>query len=79
MGSNPGYTSSMFSRNEYRSNVNAYKATLVYKALSNLDIKISHADYGQSTTLDRVSQTDARETDIEIVYKAEKQHYVKTF
>ncbi len=79
-GSNPGYTSSIFSRNEYRSGVNAYKATLVYKALKNLKFMVSYADYGQSdmnlngrkpdkTKFSRPSQRDATERDIAIIYK----------
>ncbi len=47
-GANPGYTSSIFSRNQYRSNVDAYKATLVYKPMKGLKLVASYADYGQS-------------------------------
>lgn len=68
-GSNPGYTSSIFSRNQYRSDVDAYKATLVYNPLKNLKCLLSYADYGQSTTLGKISQRDARERDIAIIYK----------
>ena len=72
-GSDPGYTSTIFSRNEYRSDVDAYKATLVYKPLKNLKFMVSYADYGQSTTLGKTSQTDATERDIVIEYKPLKQ------
>ena len=47
-GANPGYTSSIFSRNQYRSNVDAYKATLVWMPMKGLKLVASHADYGQS-------------------------------
>jgi hypothetical protein len=46
-GSNPGYTSSIFSRNEYRANVSAYKGTAVYHFRKNLKLMVSHANYGQ--------------------------------
>ncbi|MEA1879350.1 MAG: hypothetical protein U9N11_01720 [Campylobacterota bacterium] len=89
-GSNPGYTSSIFSRNEYRGDVNAYKATLVYKPLKNLKFMVSYADYGQSdmnlngkkpdgTKFSRPSQTDATERDIAIVYKPLPQLTLKLF
>ncbi|SFV63792.1 hypothetical protein MNB_SV-13-1664 [hydrothermal vent metagenome] len=82
-GSNPGYTSSIFSRNEYRSNVDAYKATLVYKPLKNLKIMLSHAEYGQSDMYNKKFKTapmsDASETDMAIVYKPWKQVSFKLF
>ncbi|HIP28758.1 MAG TPA: hypothetical protein EYG82_06230 [Sulfurovum sp.] len=89
-GANPGYTSSIFSRNEYRGDVDAYKATLVYKPLKNLKFMVSYADYGQSsmnlngkkpdgTKFSRPSQTDATERDIAIVYKPLPQLTLKLF
>jgi hypothetical protein len=82
-GSNPGYTSSIFSRNEYRSNVDAYKATLVYKPLKNLKLMLSHAEYGKSDMFnkkfDTAPMSDAKETDIAIVYKPWKQFSLKLF
>ena len=68
-GANPGYTSSIFSRNQYRSDVNAYKATLVWMPMKGLKLVASHADYGQSTTIGKTSADDATETDLVIVYK----------
>ena len=89
-GSNPGYTSSIFSRNEYRGDVDAYKATLVYKPLKNLKFMVSYADYGQSDMslngkkpngkkFSRPSQTDAKERDIAIIYKPLPQLTLKLF
>jgi hypothetical protein len=86
-GANPGYTSSIFSRNEYRADVNAYKATIVYKPLKNLKFMASYANYGQSSMVSPtkpnkpalISQTDATETDLVIVYKPWKQVTLKLF
>ena len=47
----PAYTSSFFSKNAYRANVDAYKIGFNYDILDNLKLITSHADYGKSTTL----------------------------
>jgi len=86
-GSNPGYTSSIFSRNEYRGDVDAYKMTLVYKPLKNLKLMASYADYGQSSMSSPtkpgksplMSQTNATERDLVIVYSPMKQLTLKLF
>jgi len=84
-GANPGYTSSIFSRNEYRDNVTAYKGTAVYHFAKNLKIMVSHANYGQSDMQLKTSkgfkssQTDAVETDMAIVYKPRKNLMIKLF
>jgi hypothetical protein len=82
-GANPGYTSSIFSRNEYRSNVDAYKATLVYKPMKNLKFMLSYADYGQSDMFNKKFKTgpvtDATERDIAIIYKPRKDIMIKLF
>ena len=67
-GANPGYTSSIFSRNQYRGDVDAYKATFVYKAMKGLKFVASYADYGQSNTVGKTSRDDARERDLVVVY-----------
>lgn len=46
----PAYTSSFFSKNAYRANVNAYKLGFNYDMLDNLKLITSYAGYGQSTT-----------------------------
>ena len=81
-GANPGYTSSIFSRNQYRSDVNAYKATLAWMPMKGLKLMASYANYGKSDmsvylynkpgvpdeTLDSPLD-DATERDLVIVYK----------
>jgi len=81
-GSNPGYTSSIFSRNEYRSNVDAYKATLIYQPLKNLKLMISYADYGQSDMESPkfgLPTDDAHELDMVVVYKPRGDISLKLF
>ncbi|CAA6814485.1 MAG: Unknown protein [uncultured Sulfurovum sp.] len=89
-GANPGYTSSIFSRNEYRDNVSAYKGTAVYNFAKNLKVMVSHANYGQSdmvtsgklkngTAYKLASASDAKETDIAIMYKPRKNIMLKLF
>ena len=86
-GANMGYTSSIFSRNEYRAGVDAYKVTAMYPIMKGLKIIASHAEYGQSNmTLNRgpdkpalASQTDAKETNLIVVYKPMKNLSLKLF
>ncbi|MDA7816803.1 hypothetical protein N9A28_01285 [Sulfurimonas sp.] len=47
----PAYTSSFFSKNAYRANVDAYKLGFNYDILKNLKLITSHAEYGKSSTL----------------------------
>jgi hypothetical protein len=73
IGGDPAYTSSFFSRNAYRANVDAYKIGVNIALAKNFKILMSHADYGQSTTMGTFSaaqpfeapakpKTDARES-----------------
>jgi len=82
-GANPGYTSSIFSRNQYRSNVDAYKATLVYQPLKSLKFMASYADYGQSDMFNAKYQSaptdDATELDLVMVYKPRPDITLKLF
>ena len=86
-GANMGYTSSIFSRNEYRTGVDAYKITAMYPIMKGLKVIASHAEYGQSDmTLKRKggkpalsSQTDAKETNLIVVYKPMKNLSLKLF
>ncbi len=84
-GANPGYTSSIFSRNQYRTDVSAYKGTAVYHIAKNLKVMVSHANYGQSAMQLKTkkgfkgSQTDASETDMVIIYKPKKNVTLKLF
>ncbi len=81
-GSDPGYTSTIFSRNQYRKDVNAYLVGFKYKYLKNKWLKpftliTNYANYGESDSIGRVSgvgtgltsQDDAEELDLIIAYK----------
>jgi hypothetical protein len=76
-GANMGYTSSIFSRNEYRSDVEAYKVGALYPLRKNLKLTASYASYGQSDS--PKSKTDAKESNIVIVYKPMKNLSLKLF
>ena len=86
-GADPAYTSSLFSRNQYRDNVSAYKIGGHYAIMKGLKLIVSHANYGQSDTIGGASPkwkamasvTDATETDIIIAYKPTKAWTLKIF
>lgn len=88
-GANPGYTSSIFSRNEYRDGVKSVKATVVYNFSKRLKLMTSMAKYSQSDMLSKTkvagigytmtSQQAARETDIALIYKPRKNVMLKLF
>ena len=90
-GGDPGYVSSIFSRNQYRENVDAYQIGMKYKILKNLTFIAKYTNYGQSDTLAPAkvlkvapvgmveSQTDAYETDLVLVYKPRKDTMLKLF
>jgi len=90
-GGDPAYTSTIFSRNAYRQNVDAYKIGGRYKIVNNLTIKVGYANYGQSDTKapakviktaasGMVSAiTDADELDIVLIWKAQKDLTLKLF
>ena len=83
-GSDPSYTSSLFSRNQYRQDVSAYKLGGHYVIMKGLKLMVSHANYGQSKTTgwgpaNLTAQTDATETDIILAYKPNKQSVIKIF
>lgn len=76
----PAYTSTFFSRNAYRANVDAYKAGFNYDLLDNLKLISYHADYGRSSTPGTftpskpvepiaLAQADARESGCLLSYK----------
>jgi hypothetical protein len=87
----PAYTSSIFSRNAYRENVSAFKVGARYNLLSNLILKASYANYGQSetraplrvlgagTTGTTLPLTDATEMDVALIYKPKKNMMLKVF
>jgi hypothetical protein len=90
-GGDPGFTSSIFSRNEYRENVTAFKVGGRYKITPKLTLSGGYADYGQSDTSAPakvlkvaatgrvVSQTDAIELDIALTWKPQKNVMLKLF
>lgn len=90
-GGDPAYTSTIFSRNAYRQEVDAYKVGGRYKVLDNLTVKVGYANYGQSETLAPAKVikvatsgfvapvTDADELDIVFIWKAQKNLMLKLF
>lgn len=88
-GGDPAYTSSYFSRNAYRANVDAYKVGADIKINNDLKIIASHADYGKSTTMGTFSpsqpieapalpQGNARESALLLSYNPHKQLNILT-
>ena len=88
-GGDPAYTSSFFSRNAYRADVDAYKLTLNYSMTEKASIIAHYADYGTSNTLGNLLtvQTDqafvkgterAIETAILLSYKPTKAWHIFT-
>ena len=88
----PGFTSSQFSRNEYRENVTAYKVGGKYKVAPKWTITAGYANYGKSDTIVAVvpgigqtggsatgvtAQTDATELDIAVTFKPTKKTMIK--
>lgn len=80
-GSDPSYTSSLFSRNQYRQDVSAYKVGGHYVIMKGLKLMASYANYGQSKTSSAMGTptTDATETDIILAYKPAKEWTLKIF
>lgn len=88
-GADPAYTSSIFSRNAYREDVDAYKVGAHYVIMKGLKLMVSYADYGKSnSTLGQVTATtknantaleDAYEVDTVLVYKPNKEWMFKVF
>ncbi len=81
-GADPAYTSSLFSRNQYRDNVDAYKIGGHYVIKKGLKFMASYANYGKSETLFKGSKAalnDATEIDIILAYKPMKALTLKIF
>ena len=82
-GFDPAFTSSLFSRNAYRDDVNAYKVAVKYSFAKNLIFSASYANYGQSKSyggnVDRtlLPTRDAEELDIVLTYKPYKKFSIK--
>lgn len=76
----PGYTSTTFSRNEYRENVTAYKVSGQYKISPKWIASAGYANYGQSDTLKGGSieaTSDATELDLALTWKPTKSAMLK--
>jgi hypothetical protein len=91
-GGDPAYTSTIFSRNAYRENVDAYKIGGRYKIVNNLTLKVAYANYGKSDTVAPANVvkagaagttvsaiTDADELDIVFIWQAQKNLMLKLF
>lgn len=91
-GGDPAYTSTIFSRNAYREDVDAYMIGGRYKIINNLTLKVAYADYGQSSTSAPANVvkagpagttvtpvTDADELDIVLIWKVQKNLMLKLF
>jgi hypothetical protein len=90
-GGDPGYTSMIFSRNQYRESVDAFQVGFQYKILKNLMFKAAYSKYKESETdaparvLGAGSsgfvspQKDADELDLVLVYKPVKKWMIKLF
>jgi len=76
----PGYTSTMFSRNQYRENVTAYKVGGQYKISSKWIASAGYANYGKSDTLKSGSveaTSDASELNLGLTWKPTKSTMLK--
>jgi hypothetical protein len=88
-GGDPAYTSSIFSRNAYRQQVDAWGLRGSYQIMPGLRFIAGYYDYGQSQTMGAVPNlsplasptSDARELDLVLVYKPKqfKGLMIKTF
>jgi hypothetical protein len=78
VGGDPAYTSTIFSRNAYRENVDAWKVGGSFSPMKGVKLMAHYADYGQSDTLGyggtarRQAQTDATELNLIAVWKPRK-------
>lgn len=80
-GADPAYTSTIFSRNAYRDDVDAYKIGGHYIIMKGLKFMVDYAEYGQSDTIIGTLQAtdDAYEIDIALNYKYDKNWFFRVF
>lgn len=80
-GADPAYTSTIFSRNAYRDNVDAYKIGGHYIIMKGLKLMVDYAEYGQSDTIIGTLQAtdDAYEIDVALNYKPNKNWFFRVF
>jgi hypothetical protein len=77
-GADPAYTSTIFSRNEYREDVEASKITAKIGIVKGLTLIVGAAEYSKAKTA-AATDSDAKETDIVLVYKPNKKFMFKIF
>ena len=86
-GADPAYTSSIFSRNAYRIDVDAFQVGGHYVILKGLKLMMSYSNYGESKTQQASEMAavgawagnDAYEIDTVLVYKPTKEWMFKLF
>lgn len=82
-GADPAYTSTIFTRNAYRDDVDAYKVGGHYIIMKGLRFMVDYAEYGQSDTTSysgaAVATDDAYEVDIAFNYKPNKNWFFRVF
>ncbi len=88
-GGDPAYTSTIFSRNAYRENVDAWKVGGRFSPMKGVNLIAQYADYGKSDSLGYFGpatnpppispETDAKELDLIAVYKPQKDVTLRLF
>jgi hypothetical protein len=85
-GADPAYTSTIFSRNAYREDVDAYKLGAHYIIMKGLRLTVDYANYGKSASsasnsasLLNTAQDDAYEVDVALNYKPNKNWFFRVF
>ncbi|MBE0513367.1 OprD family outer membrane porin [Sulfurimonas sp.] len=85
-GADPAYTSSIFSRNAYREDVDAYKVGAHYVIMKGLRVSVDYANYGKSASsagnvaaLTKLAMDDAYEVDIGVNYRANENWFFRVF
>ena len=77
-GGDPAYTSSFFSRNAYRKNVDAYKLTLNYTLNDKNNIIFHYADYGTSDTLGSLLTVEVKDAPVDLTLKEATEKAIET-
>lgn len=84
-GADPAYTSTIFTRNAYRDDVDAYKIGGHYVIMKGLRFMVDYAEYGKSDTIsypstpDLTANDDAYEVDIAFNYKPNEHWFFRVF
>ncbi|MDQ1263465.1 MAG: hypothetical protein QG559_466 [Campylobacterota bacterium] len=82
-GADPAYTSTIFSRNAYRDDVDAYKVGGHYVIMKGMKFMVDYAEYGKSDTVSysgaAIPTDDAYEVDIALNYKYDENWFFRIF